>query len=34
VLFRQDGGVTTLVTGSAPDDELETVAAAVRPYTG
>ena len=33
-LIREDDGVTIAVTGSASDDELETVAAAVRPYTG
>jgi len=33
-LSREDAGVTVLVTGSAPDAELETVAAAVQPYTG
>jgi hypothetical protein len=33
-LSREDGGVIVLVTGSAADEELETVAAAVRPYTG
>jgi hypothetical protein len=33
-LSRQAGGVTVLVTGSADEDELETVAAAVRPVTG
>jgi hypothetical protein len=31
VLWREDGGVTVLVTGSAEDDELEEVAAAVQP---
>ena len=31
VLSREEAGVTTLVTGSADDDELETVAAAVAP---
>ena len=34
VLSRTDGDVTVLVTGSAPDEELETVAGAVRPYSG
>ncbi len=29
---REDGGVTVAVTGSASDEELETVAAAVEPY--
>jgi Protein of unknown function (DUF4245) len=33
-LSREDGGVVVVVTGSATDEELETVAAAVRPYTG
>jgi hypothetical protein len=33
-LSREDGGVIVLVTGSAEDEELETVAAAVRPYSG
>ncbi|MGY1805642.1 DUF4245 domain-containing protein [Blastococcus sp. SYSU D00922] len=32
-LSREAGGATVLVTGSASDEELETVAAAVRPYT-
>jgi hypothetical protein len=31
-LFREADGATVLVTGSASDDELETVAASVRPY--
>ena len=31
---RTDGDVTVLVTGSAPDEELEAVAGAVRPYSG
>ncbi|MGY1592810.1 DUF4245 domain-containing protein [Geodermatophilus sp. SYSU D00708] len=31
VLWRADGGVTVLVTGSAEDDELQEVAAAVQP---
>jgi hypothetical protein len=31
-LSREDGGTTVLVTGSASDDELETVAASVEPY--
>jgi Protein of unknown function (DUF4245) len=34
VLSRTDGDVTVLVTGSATDEELETVAGAVRPYSG
>jgi len=34
VLSRTDGDVTVLVTGSAPDEELEAVAGAVRPYSG
>jgi hypothetical protein len=34
VLSREAEGVTVLVTGSAGDDELETVATAVRPYSG
>jgi hypothetical protein len=33
-LVREDGGVTMAVTGSASDEELETVAASVRPYSG
>jgi uncharacterized protein DUF4245 len=33
VLTREDGDVTTLVTGSADDDELRTVAAAVAPVS-
>jgi hypothetical protein len=33
-LWREADGVTALVTGSAPDEELETVAAAVAPYRG
>ncbi|MGK5114779.1 DUF4245 domain-containing protein [Geodermatophilus sp. CPCC 205506] len=33
-LWREADGVTVLVTGSAVDDELETVAGAVEPYTG
>jgi hypothetical protein len=33
VLTREDGDVTTLVTGSADDDELQTVAAAVAPVS-
>jgi cytoskeletal protein RodZ len=33
VLSRQDGGVTVAVSGSASEKELETVAAAVAPYT-
>lgn len=34
VLFRTDGEVTALVSGSASDEELATVAQAVRPYSG
>jgi hypothetical protein len=34
VLSREADGVTVLVTGSAGDDELEAVAASVRPYSG
>jgi hypothetical protein len=33
-LSREDGEVIVVVTGSASDEELETVAAAVRPYSG
>ncbi|MFD2091961.1 DUF4245 domain-containing protein [Blastococcus deserti] len=33
-LFRESDGVTVLVTGSAPDEELRTVAASLRPYSG
>jgi hypothetical protein len=33
-LIRETDGVTVVVTGSASDAELETVAAAVRPYSG
>jgi Protein of unknown function (DUF4245) len=33
-LVREEDGVTIAVTGSASDEELETVAAAVRPYRG
>ena len=33
-LTREADGVTVLVTGSAPDEELETVAGSVRPYSG
>jgi hypothetical protein len=33
-LWREDAGVTVLVTGSADDDELAAVATAVRPHTG
>ena len=33
-LSREDGGVIVVITGSASDEELETVAAAVRPYSG
>jgi hypothetical protein len=32
-LSREAGGATVLVTGSASDEELETVAASVEPYT-
>jgi hypothetical protein len=32
-LSRTDAGVTVLVTGSAPEDELSTVAGSVRPYS-
>ena len=32
-LSREDGGVIVAVTGSASDEELETVAAAVEPYS-
>jgi Protein of unknown function (DUF4245) len=34
VLSRRSGDVLVLVTGSAPEKELEAVAAAVRPWTG
>ena len=34
VLSRTDGDVTVLVTGSGTDEELATVAGAVRPYSG
>ena len=34
VLSRTADGVTVLVTGSATDEELETVAGTVRPYSG
>jgi hypothetical protein len=34
VLSRTAGGVTVLVTGSATDEELATVAGAVQPYSG
>jgi hypothetical protein len=34
VLSREDGGATVAVSGSASDEELETVAAAVEPYHG
>jgi hypothetical protein len=34
VLTREDGGATVAVTGSASEEELETVAGAVAPYTG
>jgi hypothetical protein len=33
-LSREADGVTVLVTGSAPDEELQTVAESVRPYSG
>jgi hypothetical protein len=33
-LWREDAGVTVLVTGSATDDELAEVAGAVRPQSG
>jgi hypothetical protein len=33
-LVRVSDGVTVVVTGSATDEELETVAASVRPYSG
>ena len=33
-LSREADGVTVLVTGSAPDEELRTVAESVRPYSG
>jgi hypothetical protein len=33
-LWRESDGVVVVVTGSASDEELETVAAAVEPYTG
>ena len=33
-LSRESDGVVVVVTGSASDDELETVAAAVAPYAG
>jgi Protein of unknown function (DUF4245) len=33
-LTRDEGGVTVLVTGSASEQELQTVASAVRPYSG
>jgi hypothetical protein len=33
-LSREEDGVTVAVTGSAKDEELETVAAAVEPYAG
>jgi hypothetical protein len=33
-LSREDGGAIVVVTGSASDEELETVAAAVEPYAG
>ena len=33
-LSREADGVTVLVTGSATDEELRTVAEAVRPYSG
>jgi hypothetical protein len=34
VLSREDGGVVVAVSGSASEEELETVAAAVAPYSG
>jgi hypothetical protein len=34
VLSQRQGAVTVLVTGSAPDRELQTVAGAVRPFPG
>ena len=34
VLSREDGGAIVAVTGSASEEELETVAAAVAPYSG
>jgi hypothetical protein len=33
VLSREDGGTTLLVTGSAPDSELEALATSLEPYT-
>ena len=33
-LTREADGITVVVTGSASDDELEEVAAAIRPYSG
>ena len=33
-LTRESGGITVVVTGSASDDELAEVAAAIRPYSG
>jgi hypothetical protein len=33
-LSRESDGVVVVVTGSASDEELETVAASVEPYTG
>jgi hypothetical protein len=33
-LVREDGGLTVAVTGTASDEELETIAAAVEPYSG
>lgn len=34
LLYAEQDGLTVLVTGSAGDEELETIAAAVRPHTG
>jgi hypothetical protein len=34
VLSREDGGAIVAVSGSASEEELETVAAAVAPYSG
>jgi hypothetical protein len=33
-LSRDDDGVIVIVSGSAPEEELEAVAAAVRPWSG
>jgi Protein of unknown function (DUF4245) len=33
-VFREADGLTVVVTGSAKDEELEAVAAAVEPYAG